>query len=215
MPHEVLTRQALIQGRVTDAITGAAPRSRVTLTVLRDSDRGLLPGVASRLTGDGGYVIHTDPATGLAEQAIGIRLAFRAEGYQPRDDVLAFAPADLALTVDSFELGGLVLGGLVHAGAPRVHDVALEPDPVFLGGRVTRAEDHGQPIAGADVALAAPVALGPVQTDGEGYFTLGPAPVVAEVTVSVTAAGRDPINRAVRLDYRQPVNLGAYALEPS
>jgi hypothetical protein len=215
MAYEVLTRQALIHGRVTDAITGAAPRARVALAVLRDVDGGILPGVEARVMGNGAYVVHTDPATGLAEQQIGIRLEFRAEGYQPREDVLTFTAADLGLALDTFDLKGETLGGWVHAGAPRVHEVSLSPEPVFLGGRVTRAEDHSQPIAGAEVALTAPAALGPVRTDGGGYFTLGPAAVVAEVTVSVTAAGREPLSRAVRLDYREPVNLGAYALEPS
>ena len=214
MAVDVLSRQAIVLGSVTDSIAGTRPRSLATLRVVDAADGRTVPGVLVRMGADGLFVASGDPATVLAPQDITLRLEFRAAGYQPLDRLEAFLAADLARAQDQIAHGGGTVPATVISGLPRAVEVQMTPEPVTLKGRVSRA-DTGAAIAGAQVAISAPAAVGPVATDAQGYFTLGPAPVAESVTIDITAAGFDALTRSVRLDFRQPVNTGAYALEES
>lgn len=214
MAIDVLTRQALLIGEVRDAISGARPRRAVRLRVLDDGDGTALPGALVRIGADGLFVVSGDPRHVLAPRDITLRLEFRAAGYQPLDRLVGFVAADLARVSDDLDHDGTVVPTKVISGVPRTLEVALLPDAVTLKGRISRADD-GSAIAGAQVQITAPAAVGPVASTAEGYFTLGPAPVAETVTLSITAAGFDALTREVRLDFRQPVNTGAYALEES
>jgi len=216
MLRDVLTRQVLISGQITDAITGSKPRNLPQITVQRAADNVLLPFVATRVMAGGQYVLHGDPTFALAPpQDIGIRIIVAAQGYTQAEQVVVLSAADLARVDQALDVGGDVVTASVINGVPLVQDFALAPNPVILKGRVSRAEDPAIPISGANVQITAPAALGPVQTDADGFYTLGPAPVAASITLSITAAGRDPLNTDVRLDFRQPINQGGFALEPS
>ena len=216
MLRDILTRQVLISGQITDAITGAKPRNLPQITVQRAADNAPVPHVTTRVMAGGQYLLHGDPAFALAPpQDIGIRIIVTAQGYTQAEQVVALTAADLARVDQALNVDGDVVTASVINGVPVVQNFALAPTPVTLKGRVSRAEDPTTPIVDADVQITAPAALGPVQTDADGFYTLGPAPVDATITLSITAAGRDPLNTDVRLDFRQPINQGGFALEPS
>ncbi len=216
MLRDVLTRQVLISGQITDAITGSKPRSLPQIIVQRASDNRPVPHVTSQVMAGGQYLLHGDPALALIpSQDVDIRIIVMAKGYTQAEQVVSLTAADLARVEQHFSVGGDALATSVINGVPINQDFALAPNPVTLKGRVSRAEDPSVPIVGADVEITAPAALGPVQTDADGFYTLGPAPVATTVTLSITAAGRDPLNTDVRLDFRQLVNQGGFALEPS
>lgn len=215
MSVDILTRQALIVGTVTDAISGDRPRRPVGLRVVRDDDGRSVEGLAVRMGADGNFSVSGDPVTVLPPQGIDLRMEFRTQGYQPLDLVVAFSLADLARGVDNLDHDGGTVPATVIAAGQKQRDVALLPEPVTLRGRVARADDSAVALAGSQVSITAPVALGPVATNDLGFFTLGPAPVVPVVTLTITAAGFDALTRDIRLDFRQPVNTGAFALEES
>jgi len=215
MTRKVLTRQALISGQITDALTGSAPRTPPHLTVVRDIDNAPVEDVSVRLLTGGQYAVHGVPPTLPPEADIVLRLEVAAEGYTTAQLPVAFAAADLARVIREVTIHGETTETSVIAAPARGENVALLPRPVTLTGRVGRAEDPGVPIPGAQVAITAPAPVGPVATDADGFFTLGPAPVAKTVTLSITAPGRDPLTPEVRLDYGSSVNQGAFALEPT
>ena len=90
----------------------------------------------------------------------------------------------------------------------------MTPQAVTLKGRVAQAEDTGTIIAGASVSITAPAVLGPVLTDADGYFTLGPAPVAETVTLSISATDRITLTPDIRLDFAAPINRVSFLLEP-
>lgn len=214
MSRETVTLQALVSGRITDALTGGAPRSLPAVGFVHDGDARPVEGAAVRVRADGLYAVFGDPLRLPSGQALALRLNVSAEGYTTTSLGVALSAADTALVLRVFPLRGEDTAAPVLAAPARDADLALSPLPVFLGGRVSRAED-GTALAGAEIRIIAPAAVGPVASDADGFFTLGPAPVAETVTLRIAAAGRDPLTAEVRLDFRNPVNPGAYALEPS
>lgn len=211
MVRDILTQQVIVSGRVSDSMSGAAPRARPGVALLRTDDGRPVPGVAARVGADGLYAFHADPARALAPQAIALQVRVTAPGYRPAQAAVDFTAADLARVARSVA-GGTVA---VIAGVPITRDIALEPLPVALSGRVSEADDRAQPIAGATVTLTAPAAMGPVPTDAEGWFTLSPLPVAPRVTLSITAPGHRPASIEHIVDFRNPINRGSFTLEPS
>jgi hypothetical protein len=212
--REVVTLQAMVSGRISDAITTGAPRSTPGVRLVHEGDARPVEGASVRVRDDGLYAIFGDPLRLPSGQDLALRLNVSAEGYATTSLGVALTAADTTLTLRIFPLRGADTAAFVLADPARNADIALSPLPVHLGGRVTRAED-GAPIAGAAVEITAPTSVGPDVTDANGFFTLGPAPVAESVTLQISAAGRETLSPEVRLDYRNPVNPGAYVLEPS
>jgi hypothetical protein len=214
MSREVVTLQTMVSGRISDAITTGVPRSTPGVRLVHESDARPVEGTSVRVRDDGLYAVFGDPLRLPSGQDLALRLNVSAEGYATTSLGVALTAADTTLTLRVFPLRGVDTSAFVLTVPARNADIALSPLPVHLGGRVTRAED-GAPIAGAAVEITAPAAVGPVVTDENGFFTLGPAPVAESVTLQISAAGRETLSPEIRLDYRNPVNPGAYALEPS
>jgi hypothetical protein len=215
MSVEVLTRQVLVSGRVTDAITRGRPRTSPRLSVVRDSDDRALNGVAVRVQADGTYAIYGDPAFVLPPQSIDVRIEVRTEGYEDQVAVQSYTPQQLTRVTRALDLDGETVTVEVIGAPVRVQDIEITPLPVFLKGRITRIEDPAVPIAGASVTITAPAMVGPAVTDADGYYTLGPTPVATTITLAISAAGRTTATPTIRLDLRSPVNQGAFALEPA
>ena len=215
MSRDVFSLQALVSGRITDAISGGSPRSIPGISVVHDGDGRAVEAAIARVSADGTFVIYGDPLRLPTGQALSLRLEGRADGYATESRIVALTAADATLTENTYPVRDGEITVRVLAGPARGEDIALSPLPVFLGGRVSEAEDPLHPIAGAQVRIIAPAAVGPVTTDADGFFTLGPAPIAAAVTVEVSAADRDTLTVEIRLDFTQPVNQGAFALEPS
>ncbi len=186
------------------------------IVIQRTADNLPIAHLRSRVTASGLYSVNGDPAVALAPpQDIDISIIVLARAYRRSEQVVSFTAADLARVDAPLNVDGDTLTTSIFDAVPRVLNFALEPEPVTLKGRVSRAEDPETAIAGADVQITAPTALGPVQTDSNGFYTLGPAPLAATISMSITAVGRRPLNTDVRLDFRHNINQGGFALEPS
>jgi len=214
MAREISTRQTMISGEVTDAFTGGSPRATPVVTVVRDADGAPVHGTTVRVLPGGRYVIDGDPAALPPAVAVVLRVEVEAEGYQSARRTVAFTAADLTRVTKVVTLRGASSEVRVIKTPQLGQNVAVTPRPVTLTGRVSQAEDPAEPIAGARVEITVPASVGPAVTDADGFFTLGPAPVAETVTVSVTAPGREPLERVVRLDFRSSVDQRAFALEP-
>jgi hypothetical protein len=218
----VITHQVLIAGRVTDGLTGGPTLHHFTVELLYQTEAGqplrrypLTP----RLEPDGLFVFPGAPTTAfprlLPGETLELRLAASAPRYQAQEIDITLIDSDLALTPRTIDAGVLTATAFV-LDAPLVEQTfALLPEPVHLGGRVVSADDPEQPIANAEVRITAPEARGPVSANADGFFIVQNLPVAEEVTVQVTAPpGFKNLGTTVRLDYRQPVNRVAFALEP-
>lgn len=215
MTREILTHQVLISGRITDALTGGAPRTPPEVTVVRGADDRAVAGVAVRSHPGGRYAVHGVPPALPPAADVVLRIEVAAQGYSPAQRSVAFTAADLARVDRDITVAGETTRTFVVAAPARDQDVALTPLPVTLVGRVGRAEDPAVAIPGAQVRITAPAPRGPVVTSTDGFFTLGPAPVAAIITLSITAPDRAPLAPELRLDHGSPVNQAAFALEPS
>lgn len=213
MARDILTQQVIVAGRITDAMAGGAPRARAAVALLR-ADGRVLADVVARVGADGLYAVHADPSRVLPAQAISLRVAVTAPGYQPAQVTVDFTAADLARIPRPLALADPAEVSVI-AGLPVARDVALDPLPVALSGRIIEAEDRSQPIAGATVTLTAPLPMAPVASDAEGWFTLSPLPVAPRVTLSITAPGHDPASAEHIVDFRNPINQGSFTLELS
>ena len=213
MARDILTQQVIVSGRITDAMTGGAPRGRAAVVLLRADGRALAD-VVARVGADGLYAVHADPSRALPPQAMSLRVAVTAPGYQPAQAPVDLTAADLARVTRPLTLPDPAEVAVI-AGLPVSRDIALEPLPVALSGRITEAEDRSRPIPGATITLTAPLPMPPVASDAEGWFTLSPLPVAPRVTLSITAPGHDPASVEHIVDFRNPINQGSFTLELS
>ena len=219
----VVTHQALIVGRVTDGLTGRPTLYPFTVELRYQTGVGqplrsypLTP----RTEPSGVFVFPGAPTTAFPQlspgETLDLRLVVSAARYQGQEVDITLSNADLALTDQTLNAGALTAIASV-LDAPLVEQTfALLPEPVHLGGRIVSADDPEQPVPNAEVRITAPDARGPVTTNVDGFFTLQNLPVAEEVTVQVSA----PPNfvqrvTTVHLNYRQPVNHVAIALEPA
>ena len=214
MTREVLTRQVIASGRITDALNGRQPRRPPLVRVVDVAGGEAVDHVTVRVLPDAQYALFGDPLRMLPPATIDIRIEVEAESYDPAAATLSFTAADLARVTRSLTVAGETDEALVIATLPRAQDIALTPQAVTLKGRVAQAEDTGTIIAGASVSITAPAVLGPVLTDADGYFTLGPAPVAETVTLSVSATDRITLTPDIRLDFAAPINRVSFLLEP-
>lgn len=213
MARDVITRQLLLSGRIADAISSARLLTTPALAVT-DADRPARAlGLLLRLLPDGLFSVSLDPRGSLPPAAVTLRLTVTAPGYQEAVADVALSAADLARVPGTVMVGGDSEPVTRLASAPVVQDIFLMPQPVTLAGRIVAADDPAVPIAGASVRVTAPSQMGPALTDAAGYFTLPSVPVAAELTLEISAPGRQAATPTVPLDYRTPTNRREFALE--
>ena len=88
----VLNRQALITGRILDALTGDPAPGPVVVTVTDRNNPDRPPNLAVRLVAGGGYAVTGDPAVALpAGVAAALRVTAMIDRYEP-----AIADIDIA-----------------------------------------------------------------------------------------------------------------------
>jgi hypothetical protein len=208
MARSPLSRQIVLAGRFTDAITGGRPHARPAVTV--SGPRGLLV----RSAEDGTYSVSAQPDIAMPLVGDRIALALTADGYQDAVANVVLTAADLARTALPVVLGGQATELPNYRNLPRTTDIALLPRPVALKGRIADADDPAIALAGATVRVTAPVASGPVRTDELGFFSLPALPVATEITLRIAAAGHLTADFTYRPDFTQPINQGAFALSP-
>jgi hypothetical protein len=217
-----LVAQALIFGRVTDGLTGAAPVAPPVVRLL-DRDTGQDFGLPGRLLPDGRFVFFGQPAIAfprLAAQAYRLRLSAGAPGYSPAtlDFDVGPAPDQPALTTRAVPLDGIepMRVPLFTGGGLPQRDIALmlQPNPVWLRGFVRVSNNREVGVAGARVSIQA--AGLSATTDPHGAFTfVAPLPLVSSVNVKVEASGFETGMMIWELDYTRPVNTLSIGLKPS
>ncbi len=216
----VITQQALIVGRVTDALTGGATLRPATVRLLYQTPAGAperpYP-LAAHTYPDGLFVVPGNPDSAFPRltggQTLALRLTASAAGYQAGQVDFTLSAAQVAPASQVRHIAGRDLSMPLLAAPLLTQDIALSPTPIHLSGRVVRADDPAIPITGAQVRVTEPSARGPATTDADGFFTLLDMPVAGQVTVRVERAGFQNLELAVRLDYRQPVNQQTFALK--
>jgi hypothetical protein len=215
MSYDIISRQALVEGRVTDSITLRAPRAPARVSLVRVADGRPVEHVATNVRPDGWFSVHGDPLRMVPAQAIALRLEVVADGYRSAIAAITLTVDDLARVPRTIMVARAAAETTVLAGLPKTCDLALEPLPVMLEGRVTRTEDPALAIPGATIAVTAPAALPAVVADGQGRFRIGPLPVAATLTLAIAAAGRIAAAPEFRPDYRRATNERSFTLEPS
>ncbi|MCX7288207.1 MAG: hypothetical protein NTW20_11815 [Rhodobacterales bacterium] len=206
MSRAPLSRQIIVSGRISDALSGGRPVGVPQITV--SGPRGLL----LRVTGEGVYAVSAQPDIAMPVAGDRISLLLRTDGYQETSVQVQLTPADLERTPLAVDLGGEAAELSHFANLPIAQDIALLPRSVALKGRVGNADDPAGALGGTSVRVTAPVPAGPVQTDALGFFSLPALPVAAEITLRIEAAGFDAADILYRPDFSQPINHGAFAL---
>ena len=215
----VVTSQALITGSVHDALTGLPLLSppTVSLAYQATATQPARPyPLAARVHGSGSFVFAGSPHTAFplvtGGATLALSLAVSAAGYQPAAQDFTLDAAQLQRQEETITVAGTAVPGAVLAAPLFTQEFALLPLPVHLAGRVVEADNRERPIAGAQVSVTAPSALGPATTNAAGFFTLQSVPVALSITVRVTHAAFDALETIVQLDYRYPVNQQLFAL---
>lgn len=215
----VLTQQVFITGQVQDALSGRPPLAPPAIALVYQATPDRPYALEFRQTPEGHFAFFGNPRTAFPAPSGGatldLRLLVSADRYQSQTVDLSFDETDLAVSTVTRQIAGQNVEVPLRTNLPVEQNVSLQPVPVHLAGRVVDAADPTIALANAEVQVTAPEARGPVTTNAGGYFTLQDMPVAAAVTVRVTLAGFDPLETAVSLDYRQPVNRQAFALESS
>lgn len=218
----VLFSQALITGRIVDALTGAAPLTQPALTLNYQTPPGApvrpypLP---ARLSPGGLFVFAGNPQTAFPRLSPGstldLRLTASAAGYETQEIEFSLTDIDLALQPVTRTIGGQQV--IIHMlDAPvSTQEFLLLPLPLQLSGRVVEADSPDTPIANARVRVTAPEGRGPVFTNADGFYTLPDMPLAQEITVRARRVGFAELTQIIHLDYRQPVNELNFALNNS
>ena len=213
----VLSQQVFITGRITDAISGRPPRSSPSLALVYQATPERAFPLDLRLAPDGQFAYFGNPRTALpvpsGGQNLGLRLLASAPGYQAQSLDLTLSAADLALVEVTRQLAGRAVEVGLRTGLPVSRDLALQPLPVHLAGRIVQRIDPSLPVEGAEVRVTAPQARGPATSGCGGYYALHDMPTAAEVTVIVAAVGFTTLVVTIRLDYGVVLNLRSFALE--
>ncbi|GAB4160089.1 MAG: hypothetical protein Fur0021_31670 [Candidatus Promineifilaceae bacterium] len=218
----VLFSQALITGRIIDALTGSAPLSQPALTLSYQTPPGapvrLYP-LPARLSPGGLFVFAGNPQTAFPRLSPGstldLRLTASAVGYETQEIEFSLTDIDLALQPVTRTIGGQQI--IIHMlDAPvSIQEFLLLPLPLHLSGRVVEADSPDTPIPNARVRVIAPESRGPVFTNADGFYTLPDMPLAQEITVRARRVDFAESTQTVHLDYRQPVNELNFALNNS
>ncbi|QDG52253.1 hypothetical protein FIV42_16355 [Persicimonas caeni] len=209
-----LVSQALISGRVVDAIDAGAPRSEVDVRLV-DRDSGESYPLDVNVRSDGVFAFFGDPVSAFEDigRAYRLRLEASADGYlDGAVDLSDFSiPSDQPAQADfasSFD-------AVADATYRRFSDtlpiegqlIELEREPVRLSLLVLDAADNSA-LAGASVTLDGVTQ----QTDAGGEVVFDPLPSQKTVTIDVSATGYDDARIEHLIDYEAAENRRRIAL---
>ncbi len=214
----VVSTQALVAGRIRDALTGAAPArlSSLALALRRGGESvfrpypgtiRLLDGMHFTTWGSPGRLFPAGPP--LA--GLDFRLEVHAPGYEA--EVVDFSiPAHELTPVDErVRVGEREVRVQGYPSLPRFVEVALTPMPVALGGWVIDDHDPETPVPGATARITAPAPRGPVTSDARGYFRIENLPVALSVTVEIQQGSRSLVQE-VPIRPADPLNERTFSL---
>lgn len=211
-----VARQALVTGRVSNALTGegVTPESLVLEMRLPGTTEFRPLRVGLRFT-SGGYF----SAAGVAEQVLpqglpadaDLELRFRvsAFAYSDLESVVVVPAPALKVVAEDAALGSHTLPVRLVTAPVLHHLLALQPTPVGISGRVISDHDFNAPLAGISIQVTEPVVLAPVISDAQGRFRIDALPVAEAVTLQVE--GSDSTIHHV-IDYTTPFNTRIISL---
>lgn len=215
----VLSRQALVVGRIHDALRGTAPADVASLTVAFRKGGGagaFLPfPEAPRLLDGMYYACAGAPEAVLSDlgpaDGLDLRVTVEAPSYQAATVEATLPPTALGSVDEPATVGGIDTVLRRWPGLPAVVDVPLQPLPVALEGRVIDDHDPAQPVVGATARVTAPESRGPVTTDARGAFRIENLPVALAVTVEI-ALGPRTLTAEVEVEPDVPMNQRTFSL---
>lgn len=214
----VVSSQALVAGRVRDALTGGAPPrlSNLSLALRRggESAFGPFPGPVRLMDGmhftTWGSLERLFPA-GPPPGGLDFRVEVEAPGYRPGLAEFSVPAEHLVPVEEVVQVGDREVRVTAFPNLPRIVEVALEPLPVALAGWVIDDHDPETPVPGATARVTAPAPRGPVTTDERGYFRIPDLPVALSVTVEIRQGPRSLVQE-VALRPTDPLNERTFSL---
>jgi hypothetical protein len=215
----VLMHQAIITGRVTDALNGEAigvtPLINLAWSIDGVGDYLVAPHEPSIKAG-GYFVFSGSPQHFFPpfseNETLACRLTIRATGYQEDSIAFGLKREDVTLETVKQTLAGHEVD-LKRLNTPvRQLDIALTPDPISLAGRVIKDHDLNSPVAGATVSIISPPAGGNAVTNALGYFRINDLSMMTQVTVEIRHNGKK-IEAKVYLDMSRRINERIFSFE--
>ncbi len=205
-PSPVSTRQVLVRGRVSEAVTGRVFTDfAAMLSFSTATGQGSIPAKLQIKSG-GFYSMHLEPSRDMSDLSKGgpvtLKLDITVPGRPPLSQSKVIPSAKFTLISKPVKIGNQTLTSRALSGAPFVFDFTVPAKPVGLRGIVLKKHDPDAPLAGVKIrAGTAPEVL----SAANGRFVINALPVVE--TVSIKLEGTGPIETVVfRPDYDIPVN---------
>lgn len=205
-------RQAIVSGRVADAITGAGldvhtAELHYNIPAI-SSDWVAFPAQFCSSTG-GWFSFQSDPwrtaleFVGIAQ--VNLRVRFGLIG-RPEAERIVLVDTDQLRTEDAnVTIGGKPAVVKRIPGAPFEFSLSLDPAPVALAGYVLRDNDPAAPAPSASVSILDPASATTATTDASGWFRLDALPLANTVTIRA-ADGGNTVDQVVHPDFSKPVN---------
>jgi hypothetical protein len=216
----VLSEQALFTGKVRDALAdlplGTPFQVQLLFAISPSTDFQPYP-LKARILPGGLFVIPGDPQRAFPEMeggaSLDLRIQVSAQGYQDAAVDITLPAAALSAAAVVIPAGDLIGQGKRLSAPLHAATVSLQPLPVALNGRVTRAVDPETGLAGASVSITSPQARGPVTSNPDGFFFLPNLPVAESVNVQIQhpdigAAKNFPFF----INHRQPINQQTFVI---
>lgn len=185
--------QALISGRLVDAISGAGIRpTTLQLSMRSAADADFTPLQAIVQFRANGYFVVAGIASAVLPQQLGadsqLQLQYQivAAGYNTLQGSVMLNHSAITASDSTEQLAGHSLL-LTRIAAPAVHlALALQPLPVGLQGLVIEDNDLAAPLSGVSVQIITPEVLAPVISDAQGRFRIVALPLAEVVTLEIS-----------------------------
>lgn len=205
-PSGPATRQALISGRIREAVTGrAVDGCTIQATYAQGPRTGVFTATTATKPG-GWFVLHADPSRDVPDFSGGgdVTLTVRIDcpDRTPAEASLVRPEADLLVVDRTVTINGTAQSILAVSGAPFEISPLLALPPVALEGTLIRDFDPESPASGVTVT-AAPAA--PVISDAAGRFFIPALPPAETVTLALED-GASLVDHSFRPDYSRRKN---------
>lgn len=186
-------QQALISGRVQNALTGAGIRPQLLQLSLRATPDAPLAALPAKIQFSGnGYFSLVGVASALFPQQLPaassaeLNYQVSAEGYSPLQGSVLLSQNSITAVAANEQLAGYELS-VSRISAPAVHlQLSLVPLPVGLTGVVIEDNDLAAPLSGVSLQIIAPEVLPAVLSDELGRFRINALPLAAAVTLEIS-----------------------------
>lgn len=204
-PTPLTSRQVIVRGRVSQAVTQATPAVvAASLSYAHGPGGGPLP--VSLETKPGGYfALHLDVARQMPDLSndgpVTLELTLAVKGHDALKTSATFPSARFARVERPVMVAGQTLVSHAVAGAPFVLDLSVPAKAVGLRGIIIKDHDPEVPLAGVKVSAGTTQVL----TAANGRFAIAALPVAETVEIQLEGAG-PPITVPFRPDYEIPVN---------